>query len=259
MLGWPVLDEFTDLDAVITTRQGGVSAGSYGSLNLGLHVGDEAALVVENRRRAAAAIGADLGDMVFCQQTHGRTVALVTHRDRGRGALAEADAIPDTDALVTAEPGVGLAIMVADCVPIVLFDPVARVLGCVHSGWRGTVARVSEVALDAMRSLGARPENVIAGIGPAISPDSYQVGAEVKDYAERVFGAPSAGLLRPDGAGRWLFDLWSANRMVLAEAGVPRSSIHVAGVPTGPDPGLFFSYREAARCGRFAVLARLRP
>lgn len=259
VLCWPAFDAFTDVDMLVTTRHGGVSAGSYGSLNLGMHVGDAPEKVVENRRRAAAAIGADLEQMVFCQQTHGRTVAVVTHSDGGRGALSESDALPETDALVTATPGVGLAIMAADCVPIVLYDPVARVLGCVHSGWRGTVARVSAAALEAMASLGARPENVVAGIGPAISPGAYQVGAEVKDHAERAFGTSSADLLRPDGADRWLFDLWAANRLVLAEAGIPASAIHLAGVPTGPDPGLFFSYREAARCGRFAVLARLRP
>ena len=143
VLAWPVFDGL-GVDALVTTRRGGVSRGPYQSLNLGLHVGDSDQDVIENRRRAASALGADLGDMVFCDQSHGREVHVATAGDRGRGSLARADAIASTDALVTAEPGIALVVMVADCVPIVLYDPVAHVLACVHAGWRGTVARVSE-------------------------------------------------------------------------------------------------------------------
>ena len=133
MLAWPAFDGHP-VDALVTSRQGGVSAGPYASLNLGLHVGDSTAAVLENRRRTAAALGADLGDLVFCHQSHGRNVQVVTAADRGRGTLSQDDAIAATDALVTAEPGVVLVVMVADCVPIVLYDPVARVLSCVHAG-----------------------------------------------------------------------------------------------------------------------------
>ncbi|HEY6789537.1 MAG TPA: laccase domain-containing protein, partial [Trebonia sp.] len=118
VLAWPAFDGL-GLDAVVTTRNGGVSQGPYASLNLGFHVGDDDKAVLENRRRAAAALGADLGDMVFCNQSHGRAVAVVTATDRGRGTLSLADAIDSTDALVTTEPGVALVVMVADCVPIV--------------------------------------------------------------------------------------------------------------------------------------------
>jgi YfiH family protein len=258
VLTWPVFDEF-DVDVMVTTRQGGVSSGPYASLNLGLHVGDEPADVLENRRRAAAALGADLGDFVFCNQSHGREAKLITGAGRGRGARALADAIAATDALVTRDAGVVLTVMVADCVPIVLYDPVAHVLACVHAGWRGTVARVSEAAVAAMRSLGSKPANVIAGIGPAMSPDRYQVGQDVYQAAREGLGEHVGQVIRPDGTGKWLFDLWAANRLVLREAGVPEANMHVAAIPTGSDPGLFFSDREARPCGRFAAIARLRP
>lgn len=258
VLTWPVFDAF-DVDVMVTTRQGGVSSGSYASLNLGLHVGDEAADVLENRRRAAGALGAGPGDFVFCNQAHGREVRLVTATDRGRGALVLADAIPDTDALVTGDAGVALTVMVADCVPIVLYDPVAHVLACVHAGWRGTVARVGEAAVASMRSLGSKPENVIAGLGPAMSPDRYQVGRDVYQAAEEGLGVGASQVIRPDGTGKWLFDLWTANRLVLREAGVPEESIHVAAIPTGSGHSLFFSDREVRPCGRFAAIARLRP
>ena len=258
VLTWPAFDEHA-VDALVTTRQGGVSAGPYESLNLGLHVGDSVDAVLENRRRTAAALCADLSDLVFCNQSHGRNVYVVTAADRGRGARSQDDAVAATDALVTTEPGVALVMMVADCVPIVLYDPVARVLSCVHAGWRGTVARVSQAAVEAMAALGSEPGDVIAGIGPAISPDRYQVGDEVAEAARRCFGARGSDhVLRPDGGGKWLFDLCGANRIVLRQAGLRDDNIHLAAVPTGPAGGnRFFSDRDARPCGRFAAVAVL--
>jgi len=256
VLTWPAFDAF-GVDAIVTTCKGGISAGPYVSLNLGLHVGDEPGDVLENRRRVAVALDAEPGDFVFCVQAHGSNVQVVTAADRGRGALTQDDAIPATDALVTAEPGVVLTVMVADCVPVVLYDPVAHVLACVHAGWRGTVARVSEAAVTSMRSLGSDPANVIAGLGPAIAPDRYQVGEDVLVAAQQGLESGAGKVIREDGTGKWLFDLWTANRLVLEEAGVPGRNIHVAGVPTGSARGLFFSDREVRPCGRFAAMARL--
>jgi purine-nucleoside/S-methyl-5'-thioadenosine phosphorylase / adenosine deaminase len=257
-LAWPAFDGFP-VDVAVTTRHGGVSSGSYATLNLGLHVGDEPADVLENRRRAADAVGADPVDLVFCNQAHGREVRIVTAVDRGRGAWSLDDAIGNADALVTTDPGTVLVVMVADCVPIVLYDPAMHVLACVHAGWRGTVARVVDAALEAMATLGARPENIIAGLGPAISPDSYQVGDEVAEAARESFGAHAQSVIRPDGTGRWLFDLWAANVVILDQAGVAHERTHVADVPTGAESGYFFSDRAARPCGRFAALAKLHP
>jgi YfiH family protein len=150
--------------------------------------------------------------------------------------------------------------MVADCVPIVLYDPVVHVLACVHAGWRGTVSRVSEAAVEAMRTLGSRPENIVAGVGPAIHPDAYQVGADVLEAARQCFTSDHDQVIRPDGSGKWLFDLWTANQIVLREAGVRDENSQVATLPTGSGgPGLFFSDREIRPCGRFAAVARLGP
>jgi YfiH family protein len=151
--------------------------------------------------------------------------------------------------------------MVADCVPIVLYDPVARVLSCVHAGWRGTVARVSQAAVEAMAALGSAPADIIAGIGPAISPDRYQVDRDVADAARQCFGARGTDdVLRPDGTGKWQFDLYRANRIVLREAGLRDANVHLAAESTGPaGQSPFFSDRAARPCGRFAAVARLRP
>jgi hypothetical protein len=255
LLTWPALDAHR-VDAVVTTRHGGVSSGPYASLNLGLHTGDEDASVRENRRRAAAALGAGPGDVVWAAQPHGTGARIVTAADRGRGADRLAGAVPDADVLVTADPGTVLAILVADCVPIVLYDPVAHVLACVHAGWRGTVARVTDAALAAMASLGARAADVLAGLGPAIAPERYQVGEEVAEATHRCFGGDPGQVLRPDGPGHWRLDLPAANHRILAEAGVLAANIHLAPQRTGP-AGQFFSYREQHPCGRFALLGRL--
>jgi polyphenol oxidase len=277
LLTWPALDA-SGADAAVTARDGGVSSGPYATLNLSLTVGDDPARVLENRRRLAAALGADPGDFVFARQVHGAGVRIVGHADRGSGAFRPDDAIADTDALVTTTPGVMLAILTADCVPIVLHDPVAGVLACVHAGWRGTVARVCAAAVTAMTSLGSRPADIIAGLGPAADPARYQVGPDVHQAVTRAFG-PAAPFIRPDPAtpGRWLLDLWSANHHILHASGLHPSHIHTTPHPTGPshptvppphptpvgptDPaslGRFFSDRAARPCGRLALVARLR-
>jgi YfiH family protein len=228
--------------------------------------------VLENRRRLAAGFGASPADFVFARQVHGAAIRVVGAADRGSGASCLDDAVADADALVTTSPGVVLAILTADCVPIVLHDPVAAVLACVHAGWRGTVAGVTTAALAAMQAFGSRPSDVIAGIGPAIAAARYQVGADVHQAVTQAFGPAAAAFIRPDAnpdahpdvdpdahpdtnpdarsdvdpdahpdAGpespnRWLLDLWAANRHALVEAGVPVPQIHTTTLPTGPTP-----------------------
>ena len=288
VLGWPALDR-PGAEIMVTTQRGGVSAGPYATLNLSFSVGDDPGSVRENRRRVATALGAGPEDFVFARQVHGGRAAVVSAADRGRGTIDAGDAIADADALVTRDPGTVLAILVGDCVPIVLYDPVARVLAAVHAGWRGTVAGVTRAALAAMAGLGSRPADLLAGLCPAIAPDRYQVGDDVRQGIIAGLDDDAASVLRPDGTGRWLLDLWSANQIMLVRAGVPADQIHVAAAPTGPGPvaglpvapgaslppapgtagastppdagaddgGLFFSDRTARPCGRFALVARL--
>lgn len=257
VLRWPIFAGHP-VDAVVTTRDGGVSTGPYASLNLGLHVDDDPDAVIENRGRAAKAIGLELDDLVFCNQAHGREVARIDDRDRGRGTRSVDGAVPGADALVTRTPGVGLVVMMADCVPIVLFDPVTASLACIHAGWRGTVARVVEATVQTMVADGVRPQDLLAGIGPAIPFERYQVGAEVERAAREQLGPDAEAVVAPDADGRWRFDLWEANRRLLLGAGVAVSNISLAAIPTGGD-GPFYSDRDERPCGRFAALARIRP
>ena len=259
MLRWPALDATGAVDAVVTTRHGGVSPEPHATLNLGLHVGDDPAAVVENRRRAASAIDCRIDDLVVAHQVHGSHVTVVDTSDAGRGTRSADDAIPDTDGLVTTAPEVALMILVADCVPVVLVDPAARVLGCVHAGWRGTAAGVTPSAVASMVERGADPARIVAGIGPAVDPDRYEVGDEVAEalaarLGDDVHAGPAGEVLRPTTPGRWRCDLVAANRLALLGTGVPAVAIHHLPVTTA-DPDLF-SHRDGSR-GRFAAIARL--
>lgn len=253
-LRWAALDATGALDAVVTTRHGGVSTGRFASLNLGLHVGDDPGAVTENRRLAVATVGASLDQLVVADQVHGAHTAVVDAADAGRGARRLDDAIPHTDALVTASPEVTLAILVADCVPLVLIDPDAAVLGCVHAGWRGTAAGVATAALATMAALGADAGRVVAGVGPAVDPAVYVVGNEVATALRGSLGRAADDVLTPLGADQWRCDLVAANTVALVAAGVEPGNIHPMTTTTA-NPDLF-SHRRGDG-GRFAAIARL--
>lgn len=244
------------LRVAVTTRTGGVSQGRFASLNLGFHVGDDPETVLSNRRRATAAFGALLDECVFAEQVAGTTVSRVGATDRGRGATARATAIPAADALLTTEPGVVLALMAADCMLLTLHDAEARVLALVHAGWPGTTAGIISAAVAAMHEAGADPARVIVAIAPAVSGETYQVGGDVAGAARAALGDRAADVLRPDGTGRYLFDLVGAARIQLADAGVAGGNIHDSGAVTGPGTP-FYSHRFEGPTGRFAVLAQL--
>jgi polyphenol oxidase len=244
-------------EVAVTTRHGGTSVSPFDSLNLGLHVGDDRAAVVDNRRRAAIGFGVALDDVVFARQVHGATPALVGPDDRGRGTRSEDDAIPGTDILLTTSRGVTLAILVADCLPLALVEHEAGVLAAVHAGWRGTAAGAVGRAVGAMRDCGADPHRIHAFLGPAVRPDRYQVSKEVIGALTEA-ARPAAlheAVARADGPGHWLVDLVAANRQQLVVSGVRND--HIVSTNATTADGDFFSDRAQRPCGRFALLARL--
>jgi len=255
VLTWAIFDD-RPVDAMVTTRYGGVSTGPYRSLNLALHVGDADSAVLENRRRAAGALRASIDDLVVAEQVHADRVAVIGAEERGRGARSLADTITGADALVTAQPGLVLCVLVADCAPIVLFDPDAGVLGCAHAGWRGALGGLLEATVGAMASFGGRPDRMVAGIGPTIAGESYEVGGDVAAAARGRLGDHDC--LSPGRPGHFWFDLTEAVRAVLLAAGIRDENLAAADMTTGPS-GPFFSARAEGPCGRFALLARIRP
>lgn len=245
--------------ACCTKRRGGVSEGPYATLNLGFHVDDDPASVLENRTRVADALGVPLDSFVLPKQVHKGHVQVVTADDRGRGARSQDSAFEATDALITRTPNTILAVMLADCVPVIIHDPETPAIGVAHAGWGGTLHHITQLTVEKMQAeFGTSPSDVIAGVGPSIGPDTYEVGVDVADRARAEF--PDANILRPKGNGKFLFDLWTSNVTDLVAAGVPPDRIEVAGIDTLLDSENYFSHRRDGRprTGRFMALAMLR-
>jgi len=248
----PLEEALPGLTAAFTTRVGGVSAGPWNSLNLGLHVGDTPEAVGENRRRVFAGLDLDPESLVTAEQVHGDVVARA--RDPGRHRA--------TDGLITSVPGLTLAVFCADCTPVFLLDPATPAVGAVHAGWKGTVAGIAGRAVTEMaRHFGSRPEDMLGAVGPCIGPCCYEVGPEVSEPAARRLGREV--LTRGKGPRPHL-DLWEANRRVLVKAGLAPENVHVAGLCTFCREDLFHSHRRetvrtgrSARSGRMAALIRL--
>jgi YfiH family protein len=245
-----------EVEVVVSTRHSGVSSSPYDTLNLGFHVGDDPAAVLENRRRLAAAVGLDLGDFVVAEQVHEGTVARVGPSERGRGAMDLGSAIKATDALITDSPEVVLAVMLADCVPVVIVDPETPAIGVAHAGWGGTVHHISRNAVIAMvDAFGSDPARMVAAIGPSIGPRSYEVGPEV---AERARGEYAGKDVIEEKEGALYFNLWRSNHADLTAAGVGADRIEVAAIDTFRDDDVFFSDRRRRPTGRFMTVAALR-
>lgn len=225
--------------AVVTTRTGGVSGGPYASLNLADHVADDPAAVAENRARIAAAAGLPARPR-WLRQVHGHRAvdAAVV------GAGCEADAA------YAVEPGVVCAVLTADCLPILLCDEAGSRVAALHAGWRGLAGGVVESAVGAWDD----PKAVMAWLGPAIGPDAFEVGPEVREaFLAQDRGA--AGAFRPGAAGRWWADLYALAHLRLQAAGVAR--VHGGGFCTYHERERFYSYRRDGETGRMASLVWL--
>lgn len=250
------LYHFEDFDAVdglahgISQRHGGVSQAPWASLNLGGSVGDVPEAVSENHERLCAALDVPRAALVSSRLVHGDRVAVVTVQERG--AL-----VPQTDALVTADSDVYLLVRCADCVPVLIVDPVRRIVGAAHAGWRGTLAFIAQkMTRTLIETFGSDPADLHVGIGPSIGPCCYTVGEDVIAATRGAFGESAGELLHRRG-GRTTLDLWDANRRQVAALGVRR--VAVSGVCTACQVRDYYSHRaEAGRTGRFAAVIGFR-
>ncbi len=231
-------EEFEGLHHGFSTRHGGVSTGDCASLSFAYNR-ESAEIVDENFRRFSAANGLPFDSLVLTHQTHTAHVAVVDGAFAGRGRDRT---LRETDGLVTATPGLGLCCFTADCVPVLLVDPVHRVVGAVHSGWRGTVGKIAAVAVEQMVGQGASKETLYAAVGPSIGPCCFEVGKEVQAEFERVFGTalPPVKSHRPE---HFMVDLWQANRQVLLGAGLSNDRIFTANICTHCNNSDYFSHR----------------
>lgn len=236
----PGLDTLERIRHGFFTREGGVSEGLFGSLNVGFGSGDEEARVAENRARAAAVLDLEAERLTTAYQIHSAHVEVV------EDAIAYADA-PRADGYVTATPGIALGILTADCAPVLFADADAGVIGAAHAGWRGALGGVLEATVRAMEAKGAVRARIHTAVGPCIGRDSYEVGPEfpgpfIEDDAEtRSFFHPAPR------SGHFLFDLegYVAHRL----GGLGLAAVATSGLDTCRLEDRFFSYRRATLRG----------
>ncbi|WP_230531630.1 peptidoglycan editing factor PgeF [Microvirga roseola] len=235
----PELTSYPNIHHAFFTRQGGVSEGIYASLNGGLGSSDDPAKVAENRRRMAEEMGVAPEALVSIHQTHSADAVIVEGPWAGER--------PKADGMATNVQGVALAITTADCGPVLFADPHASVIGAAHAGWRGAATGILEATIEAMESLGARREKIVAVLGPTISQAAYEVGPDFvarftdMDPANRRFFEPGE---RPDHA---MFDLPGFIGSRLQAAGI--GEFANLGLCTYSDEERFYSYRRTTHCG----------
>jgi len=253
------LCDYPQLIHGFSTCRGGVSQPPFSSLNTSFEVGDHPESVRENRRRLLWDLGIGDKPLVKIKQAHGGGILEIDEEIVKRPGFPEELSSFSADAMITAMPGIVLTVLVADCVPLLLFDEKNGVIAAVHAGWRSTAARLAERVVRRMKeSFGTRPRDCVAAIGPSIGICCY----EVDEPVIQAFAGSSSKwqeLVRNKGKGQWHLDLPRANQTLLLESGIPRESIFSSGYCVSCHPELFFSYRrDGKRTGRMVGLAMLK-
>lgn len=240
-------------------RLNGYSQAPYQGLNLGLMSNDNTETVQKNRIAFVNALGIDSDQVVCGMQVHETNIARVTAKDGGSGFLDLKTAIPDTDGLVTSEPGVALMTFYADCVPILMYDAKEQVIAVCHCGWRGTVNRMAaKTAAVMINEYGCRAEQLSIAIGPSISQNQYEVDTTVLEQFERAFDFSNT-LIVPTDDTHGKVDLWKANQLQLEEIGVLPQQIAISGLCTYENVDRFYSHRaERGITGRNGAILMLK-
>ncbi len=246
-------DSMQALQHGIFTRLGGVSEGQWASLNLSCSTGDAAAPVNENRRRSFDALGLKPEHSVTSWLVHGNTVRVVSHEDTGEDLV-------HADAMVTQARGLVLTLRFADCVPVLFFDPMKGVAGIAHAGWKGIVNGVLPATVQAMqRAFGSQAKDIVAGVGPSIGPNKFEVSEDVAAQLQATIDAEIVRQQRepvegsPDHGAKPHVDLWAAAESQLRTAGV--GQVEVAGICTASNTTEWFSHRaERGKTGRFGAV-----
>ena len=218
---FPNLSHYKGIKHAISTRHGGVSSGSYNSLNLSFQVGDEQNNVIKNHQTLSHTLGFDLSSLVTCHQIHQDNIALVDENYLKKDCFLPNNSIPETDALVTDVPGITLMTRYADCVPLLFYDPTTHIVAIAHAGWRGTLEQIGQKTVEVLvNDYHCQPQHILVALGPSIGPCCYQISSTM--------------------------------------AGIKDEHLYCAGLCTSCTIDLFFSYRKEKRVtGRFGALIGL--
>ena len=239
-LSYPLLENTGIVNHGFSTRLGGVSTGCFSSMNISLTRGDDPEAVKKNRELIAQAIGVEVADFTYTQQTHTTNVKRVYARERGQS-------FPETDGMITDVPGICLVTSYADCVPLYFVDPEKKVIGLSHSGWRGTVGKIGKVTVEKMEEeFGCDPADILGAVGPSICQECYEVSEDVIEEFEKVFDKKYRNRLfyRKEN-GKYQLNLWMANKIIFLEAGIPEENISMPNLCTCCNPEFLFSHRAS--------------
>jgi YfiH family protein len=237
----------------VTTRLGGFSSAELAEMNLSFAAGEPKEKVMQNRILLAEAFQIPVTNLLFPAQTHSSNLQVVN-------AETEVDSLKQTDALITAEKNLAVAVLVADCVPLLLYDPQHSVVAAVHAGWRGTVQQIVKKTIAKMVEVfGCDPKSILVGIGPSISTKNYEVGPEVLDLVRKNL-KHSEQVISNGKKGKGFLDVPKSNYHQLLESGVLEKNIELADICTFDNPAEFYSSRFASGkvFGRFAGVIGLR-
>ncbi|MBQ7358622.1 MAG: peptidoglycan editing factor PgeF [Lachnospiraceae bacterium] len=240
-----VFDRFKgQMQAIFTTRLGGVSTGDCASLNLSFTRGDQPDAVLENFKLVGQELGIELTQFVCSMQTHTTNIRQITQKDAGKGVVKDLD-YENIDGLITNEPGLCLSLFYADCVPVYFYDPVNRAIGVAHSGWKGTVGQISAKMLMHMKlAFGTNPKEVYVAIGPSICQGCYEVSEDVALEFQKVYRTDSI-LAKGKAEKKYQLNLWEAISQTLLLSGVLEDHIQRPDICTCCNPEIFFSHRAS--------------
>ncbi|MFV0390648.1 MAG: peptidoglycan editing factor PgeF [Paludibacteraceae bacterium] len=243
IIRYPAFDLLENVLGFTSTRKGGVSSGNYNSLNLGLYSGDNSENIETNFTLLCGEIGLQRHQLHIPYQTHENSVLCIDEEFLTQDVETRTNRLRGVDALITNRPNQCICVTTADCVPILLCDPIKRVVATIHAGWRGTCSRIPFHVIQAVVSTyGSSVADIIAVMGPSISLAVYEVGDELIDAFEKE-GFKTTQFFRFKN-GKPYLDLWEANKHTLLECGIPESNIHLSSFCTYTDQERFFSARR---------------
>lgn len=240
---FPIFEKFPELRHAFTTRHGGVSEGYFGKMNLSFTTGDNRDTVIENYRIISKALGIEPNNLVLSRQTHTANIKVVDKENCGTGIFREYD-YSDIDALITNVPEVALVTHSADCCILAFYDPVKRVIAAAHAGWRGTVAEIGGATVKKMcERFGCRARDIIAGIAPSVGPCCYEVDMPVYSEFSKLEYLDLPQIFTEKGGGKFMLNLWLANKQILMHYGISENNIEVTDICTNCQCEHFHSHR----------------
>jgi len=249
-IGLLAVDSLSSIDGVVhgfTDRHGGQSEGDFASLNLSYKQGDQRAVVELNRRRVLDALGRSDANFIAVKQVHGCDIFQVNHL---------ASRLIEADGLWTRDPQAAIAVLVADCVPILIAALDGSAVACAHAGWRGTQQQIGAKMVQRLGKEGLKADKLAAAIGPAIGPCCFEIGHEVAIQLMEPFG--DVGCVRQREDGRWTADLWELNKISLERAGVPSDRISIVKTCTMCTQDMYSHRRDKGQTGRQAGIIALK-